>query len=105
MYRATTPTHTYKLPIQTSDCKIIKVIYKQGETKIIKYYMDNIEADGMTLDGDKVIIKLTQEETLMFNAKEPVRAQIRVLTNDDDAFASRRFRIAVNETQDEEILK
>lgn len=26
MYRATTPTHTYKLPIQTSDCKIIKVI-------------------------------------------------------------------------------
>ena len=105
MYRATTPTHTYKLPIQTSDCKIIKVIYKQGETKVIKYYMDNIEADGMTLDGDKVIIKLTQEETLMFNAKEPVRAQIRVLTNDDDAFASRRFRIAVNETQDEEILK
>lgn len=105
MYRATTPTHTYKLPIQTSDCKIIKVIYKQGETKIVKYYMGNTEADGMTLDGDKVIIKLTQEETLMFNAKEPVSAQIRVLTNDDDAFASRRFRIAVNETQDEEILK
>ena len=104
MYRATTPTHTYKLPIQTSECRIIKVIYKQGAATLSKCYRDSTVPDGMTLDGNKVIIKLTQQETLMFNAKDPVRSQVRVLTEDGDVLASRRFKITVNETQDEEIL-
>jgi hypothetical protein len=30
MYRATTPTHTFTLPINTSDCLEIQVTYKQG---------------------------------------------------------------------------
>ena len=104
MYRVTTPTHTFTLPIQTATCKEIQVTYKQGETTILKHYQNATLPSGMTLDGKNVIIKLTQEETKAFNARFGVVAQVRVLTNDDDAFASQIFTVSVNDVLNEEIL-
>ena len=104
MYRATTPLHTYKLPIQTDTCDVILVTYKQDETVVTKRYENGSLPDGMSLDGDKVIIKLTQEETLKFTENGPVSAQIRVLTENGDAFASRKFKLSVFDVHNEEIL-
>ena len=105
MYQATTPNHTYKLPIATSSCKTIQVSYKQGDKQLI-WQSDGADLpDGMTFDGNKVIIRLTQEQTLGFNTKAPVTSQVRALTDDDDAFISRKFRISVKEAQNKEILK
>lgn len=105
MYRATTPTHTFTLPIDTSTCKEILVTYKQNRAKLDKHYQDSLLPSGMTLDGDKVIIKLTQAETLMFNRDKPAYAQVRVLTSDDSAYASQMFKVSVNDVLNEDILQ
>ena len=105
MYRATTPTHTYTLPIDTSTCKEILVTYKQNKAQLDKHYQDNLLPPGMTLDGDKVIIKLTQAETLMFCDSNPAYSQVRVLTADDSAYASQRFKVSINAVLNEEILQ
>ena len=104
MYRATTPRHTYKLPIQASTCKVIQVTYTQGNTEIVKQSDGATLPDGMTYDENKVIIRLTQEETLRFKAKAPAFVQVRALTYDGDALASRSFKIDVYEVQNKEIL-
>ena len=105
MYRATTPIHTFILPIQTSNCKEIQVTYRQGPTTVVKHYQDSTLPEGMTLDEDKVIIKLTQTETLKFCPKDPAYVQVRVLTTDDSAYASQRFKVSINNVLNEEILQ
>lgn len=104
MYRATTPTHTFTLPIQTSTCNEILVTYKQGTATLDKHYEDSTLPSGMTLDGYDVAIKLSQEETLKFNAKNKVEVQVRVLTNDNNAMASQKFKVSVQDVLNEEIL-
>ena len=105
MYRATTPIHTFTLPIQTSNCKEIQVTYKQGPTMLVKHYQDGTLPEGMTLDGKQVIIKLTQEETLKFCSKDAARVQVRVLTTDDSAYASQPFKVSITNVLNEEILQ
>lgn len=105
MYRATTPVHTFTLPIETNTCKEIQVTYKQGHTMLVKHYQDNTLPDGMTLDGKKVIIRLTQEETLKFCPNDAARVQVRVLTDDDSAYASQRFKVSITNVLNEEILR
>ena len=51
-----------------------------------------------------MIVKLTQEETKAFNSRFSVYTQVRVLTNDDDAYASQIFTVKVNDVLNEEIL-
>ena len=104
MYRATTPTHQFILPFDTSECKEIQVTYKQGGKSIIKHYQDGTIPPGMTLDGENVFIRLTQEETLTFKPGKSVKAQIRVLTETNDAMASQKFDIKLNDVLNEEIL-
>lgn len=104
MYRVTTPTHTFKLPMETSTLSVIQVVYKQHNKKLKKQYQNNTLPAGMTLDGKNVVIRLTQAETKQFVADDYVKTQIRVLTNTDDAYASKKFSIYVNDVLDEEIL-
>lgn len=104
MYRVTTPTHKFTLPIQTSTCKEIQVTYKQGDNSLVKHYQNGTLPAGMTLNGKDVIIELSQEETKAFKPGAVVNVQIRVLTNDDLAYASQMFTIYVNNVLNEEIL-
>lgn len=104
MYRVTTPTDTFVLPIETATCNVILVTYKQGKVKIKKKYANGELPEGMTLDGKNVVIRLTQEETKTFDAEEFAFAQIRVLTNAGDSFSSRQFPLFIEEVQSEEIL-
>ena len=104
MYRVTTPTHTYTLPMDTATLSEIQVTYKQGSVSLVKHYQDGVAPPGMTVDEDKVMIRLTQEETKAFAAPTPVRSQVRVLTDDGSAYASQQFSIAVGEVLNEEVL-
>lgn len=104
MYRVTTPYFTFTLPIQTSTCKEVLVTIKQNDTILTKHYEDGTMPSGMSFDGKNVIVKLTQEETKAFNSRFGASAQVRVLTDDDDAYASQVFTINVNDVLNEEIL-
>lgn len=103
MYRATTPTHTFALPFDTSQCSIIQVTYRQCNKGFTKLYKDNILPDGMTLDEDTIILKLTQEETLLFKADEPVNVQVRVMKG-SSVYASQIVSVYVNSSLNEDIL-
>ena len=105
MYRATTPTHKFTLPIDTADCKEIQITYEQNGLQLVKHYQDGTLPDGMTIDGYDVIIKLTQAETLAFTPKNKVSVQVRVLTTTDDVYASRIFGISVNKVLNDEVLE
>lgn len=103
MYRVTTPTNTFTLPIDTSDCSKILLQYEQGKTKLTKIYENGVLPSGMTLDEEQVIQLLTQEETKAF--KEGFAfVQIRVLTNAGKSYASQTFKVNVNDVLNEEIL-
>ena len=105
MDRATTPTHTFTLPVDTSTCTIIRVVYKQGSTKLIKEKTASETPEGMTLNGYYVVVDLTQEETLMFDSKNMVRVQLRVKTDAGKVFDSQKWAIQVDDGLDEEILE
>ena len=104
MYRATTPTHTFTLPDNTSLYDEIQVTYKQKDLMLVKHYQDGTLPDGMVLDGKDVIITLTQTETLAFVKNCPVHAQVRVLTTNGQALASQQFTIKITDVLNEEVL-
>lgn len=104
MFRATTATHTFVLPIQTSTCAEILLTYKQcGKELINKHYENGTLPEGMTLHKNEVIQELTQEETNLFD-KGIVEAQIRVLTNKGKAHSSQVFYIKWNEVLNDTVL-
>ena len=103
MYRVTTPTHTFKLPINTSDCSEIQLTYKQGSTVLVKHYQDGILPDGMTLDDEQVIQILTQEETKAFK-EGTASVQVRVLLPSGKSYASQTFSFHVSEVLNDEVL-
>ena len=104
MYRATTPPHTFTLPIETNTCDKIQVTYKQGDFKIVKTYENGTLPSGMSLNGKVVSIKLTQEETKQFKADAEVKAQVRAKTIGGDVFASQKFNVSVADVLSDEVL-
>lgn len=104
MYRATTPTHTFKLPIETNTCSEILVSYKQKDFALDKHYQDGALPSGMTLDGKNVVIVLTQEEANQFK-EGTAKVQVRVLTNAGTAMASNIFKLFVADVINEEVLQ
>ena len=104
MYRATTPKHIFTLPIPTSSCRDILVTYAQKCKVVLEKYMnDGNLPSGMTLDGNDVIVVLTQEEANLFS-EIMATVQIRVLTNGGKACASRRFNISIKGVDNDVVL-
>lgn len=103
MYRVTTPTHTFTLPIDTSTCSEILVSYKQNGMELDKHMQDGVLPEGMALSGANVVVTLSQSETKAFT-KGNISVQVRVLTNAGKAFASQVFVITNKEVLNEEIL-
>lgn len=83
MIRGTTPTYTFSLSIDPLAIKSIWITFKQEmkleEDRILTKTMD----DGVTYNGEKVSLTLTQEETLSFKENIPIEIQGKVLTTDN----------------------
>lgn len=99
MIKGTTPTHIYTLPFDTSLVKSVRITYAQSGKVILTK-----ETDKCTLEGNKVVITLTQEETLKFST-EIVQIQVRVLTLGNEALSSHVYRKGIYECLDGEVLK
>lgn len=104
MYTGTTPTHSFKLPYDTSTLKAIQVIYKQGGMKMTKLYKNNKLPPGMSVDGAYVYVKLTEQETSAFSPDTLALCQIRVRTEEDNVIPSKIKQIKVYESLDTEVL-
>ena len=111
--RGTTPYHNFILPILVEDIKAVYVTYLQNNEVILdKVLTDGEEDDSFVIanlkdlenanmeelteeeqESSQLTLHLTQEDTLAFHFYPAARKniaviQIRILTNDNEAFAS-----------------
>lgn len=99
MKRGTTPTHTFTLPFETSLLKTVRVVYSQlGRVILTK------TGGELSLSGNTVSVKLSQEDTLRFNCSHPVEIQIRVKTLTGDVHNSDIERTTVGRCLENEVL-
>lgn len=66
MVRGSTPTHTFTLPFAPPQGTEFRIVYAQGEDYKEKNLFE-ITTERCTIDGKAVRVKLTQEETLLFD--------------------------------------
>lgn len=105
MIRGTTPTHKFELPFEVSILKDLRISYMQNTygQNDNRLLIDKKMTD-CTLDGNTVLVKLTQEETLKLKHGMEVKIQIKVLTTEGDVLASTVYKKTVKEVLNEEVL-
>lgn len=100
MIRGTTPTLKLKLNgIETSRLQSIYITLKQGDKEITKN-----NDDGIELESDSVLsVALTQRDTLTF-AQGYVYIQLRAITTDGLAIASKTRLVFIDDVLREGVI-
>lgn len=100
MIRGTTPTHTFRLSIETSSIIEVRITYVQlGKTVIEKTEKD------VRMGEKNISLTLTQEESLKFRAGSQVEVQLKVLTNVGTVLASPVISLNVDKILNTEVLE
>ena len=74
MYRGTTPILTFTLPFDCSVITLLSIAFSQANELVLEKTLDDC-----TLDGNKVILPLTEDDTLTLDCtKRCVEIQLRV---------------------------
>ena len=73
MYRGTTPTLTFRLPIDTGSITVLSVAVAQGRQVKIEKTLSDVH-----LDGNVISCTLTEDETLSLTAGASVEAKIQL---------------------------
>lgn len=84
MTRGTTPKLTFTLPFSTEDINLLYVTFSQedGQVTLEKSTQD------CELEDNKIVLHLSQEDTLSLTELLPTYIQIRIKTNSGEAIAS-----------------
>lgn len=83
MIQGTTPTHNFTLPFAASQIEALRIAYEQnGKIVLTK------EKEDCELSGNKVTVKLTQAETIGFEAPGNVRIQLHIRTTEGKGLVS-----------------
>ena len=99
MIRGTTTRLLFTIPFDTSLIKNCYVTLTQGEKIIL-----NIDKSSLKLEGKNISYQLSQQDTLELDENKKVRIQIRVLTVDGDALASKIYVREVGEILYDEVI-
>lgn len=94
MVRGTTPTHVFNVNVDLRECRVY-VTYSQFNRIIVEKTNEDI-----TINEDNIIVDLLQTETMRFDAKSPVKIQIRFIRENGEVSASE-----IMETEVKDILK
>lgn len=73
MYRGTTPTLTFTLPIEAATITALNIALAQRGRVVVSRDLDGVETDGR-----KITMTLTEEETLRLYADVELQIQVRV---------------------------
>ena len=95
----TTPTHRFRIPLDTSLLEKARIVYKQKKAEVLRK-----ETDQITFDGNTISVDLTQEETFLFDHREPVVFQLRVKDKSGKVWKSPEYTKRVTECLDLEVL-
>lgn len=88
MIRGTTPTLEFVIPFDTGQLAEAFVSLSQNETVIIDKPLAECQRNG-----DKLIVRLTQEETLKLECDIVTEIQIRARTLEGEAIASQIIKV------------
>ena len=109
MIRGTTPTHTFTFEkLDPSTFKVLNVYYAQQGVELLAKDKDDCTFGTKETDEDIIYtasVTLTQEETKLFKAKYDVEVQLRVLTADDRALATPKYKLSVWDVINDEVLE
>lgn len=97
--RGTTPTHTFTLPVECGAFTEVRVLYSQNNELVIKK-----ETEDVTCEGNRISCTLTQEDTLALNDRQHCDIQVRALSENGTALASRIIRVPVGRCLDDEVI-
>lgn len=100
MIRGTTPVHRYKLPLDRLMIKELRVIYAQNSEPVL---VKTLEA--FAISDDWASVKLTQEESLLFDSGQLAEVQMRILTTGGEALASKIKRVSVGRLLEDEVME
>lgn len=99
MFKGTTPTHSFEVPLDTSLIKEVKITYSQRDKEIL------VKRTGDCTIGEGVIsTRLSQEDTFLFDGNVTATIQLRVLTTGGDALMAEPIMMAVGKCLDDEVL-
>lgn len=99
MIRGTTPTHIFKLPIDTSTIRQLRITYAQYGKTVLEVTEANV-----TMVDQEVRYRLSQEDTLQFKLPAQVEVQIKVMTVDSNVMASPVMTLNVEKVLNTEVL-
>lgn len=99
MYKGTTPTHIFNVSLDTTLIKEIKITYSQSDKEIFAK-----RTDDCTIEEGKISVKLTQEDTFLFECDKFVNIQVRILTLGGDCLTSSIVTVSVAKCLDNEVL-
>lgn len=98
MYQATTPTHTFHLPFETTGISKLVLTYRQSGRAAVTKTVDDVVMLGKTIS-----VTLTQEETNKFTDARPVMAQLRLRIG-EKVMASNIIKIDMEEALNREVI-
>lgn len=109
MYRATTPTHSFIFDIDPdATFRTILITYAQeGDIVLEKGKSDLTFSTTTDRSGSTLYVaslRLTQQETNLFDADKNVVVQLRALTYAGEAVAFNRITVAVRNVLNDEVL-
>lgn len=98
MYRATTPTHTFRLPFSTSLIDEVLITYSQKGIIILEKRLDDVKVSEHTLS-----VTLTQEETNLFTRGDKAKVQLRIKSG-ESVQASNIIEVMVKKVLNDEVM-
>lgn len=97
--QGTTPEHEFTLPFDTSLIKELRISYGQkGKEVLVKYDEDCV------CSGKLIKVKLTQEDTFLFNGHSVVEVQIKALKTNEEIYFGEGYTYRVKVILNNEIL-
>ena len=91
MKRGTTPTNTFKTNIDLTGATVFLTYSQRGRVVLEK------TGDDLEISAEAIVTRLTQKDTLGFDALQKVSIQIRYVFPDGTAGASNIMTVAVGE--------
>lgn len=105
MYRLTTPTHRFSMSINPAEWTKFIITYSQHDTIILeKTEINPHEIEVIGPDDYVLTVKLSQEETSLFNPNETAYVQIRCQYESGDTFASEKLFFKINDVINDTII-
>lgn len=105
MFRLTTPTHRFIMALDPNEWSKFIISYSQnGKIILEKTEQDDFEVESLDNGASALSLKLSQEETQLFDHTTSAHVQIRCQYANGDTFASNKMSFKVNDVINDTII-